>query len=59
MIIGTLNNSSYYIGFGERVVKAIQYMIDHDPKTLSLGKNSIDGDNIYYTVSEDKTVKAE
>lgn len=59
MIIGTLNNSSYYIGFGERVVKAIQYMIDHDPKTLSLGKNSIDGDNIFFTVSEDKTVKAE
>ena len=59
MIIGTLNNSSYYVGFGERVVQAVQYFIEHDPQTLPLGKNFIDGDNIYYEVSEVETVKAD
>ncbi len=59
MIIGTLKNPEHYIGFGEGVVKAIQYMIDYDPQSLPLGKHSIDGDNIYYTVSEDKTVRAD
>ena len=58
MIIGTLNNPSYYVGFGERVTKAIQYFIDHDPKSLPLGKNSIEGNDIYYEVSEVETVKA-
>ena len=57
MVIGTLKNPSYYIGFGERVVKAIQYMIEHDPENLPLGKNSIENDNIYYEVSESETVK--
>lgn len=59
MIIGTFNNPEHYIGFGERVVRAIQYMLEHDPKTFPLGKNSIDGDNIYFTVSENETVKAD
>ena len=59
MIIGTLNNPEYYIGFGERVVKAIRYISEHDLKALPLGKNLVDGDNIFYTVSEVETVKAD
>ena len=59
MIIGTLNNPSHYIGFGKRVTQAIQYLIQHDPQTLPLGKNFIDSDNIYYEVSEVETVKAD
>lgn len=59
MIIGTLNNPSYYVGFGERVTQAIQYLIEHNPQNLPLGKNFIDGNNIYYEVSEVETVKAD
>ncbi len=59
MIIGTLDNPSYYAGFGERVVQAVQYMKEHNPHSLPLGKNSIDGDNIYYEVSEVQTVRAD
>ena len=54
MILGTLRNASYYSGFGERVTRAIQYFIDHDPQKLPLGKNSIDGNHIYYEVETAK-----
>ena len=57
MILGTLRNASYYSGFGERVTRAIQYFIDHDPQKLPLGKNEIDGRDIYYEVSEVETAK--
>ena len=58
MIIGTLNNPSHYVGFSERVVRAVKYFVEHNPQTLPLGKNSIEGNDIYYEVSEVETVRA-
>ena len=52
MILGNLKHPSHYSGLGERVVKALQFMNDHDPATLPLGKNFIDGETIYFEVSE-------
>jgi len=55
MIIDSIENSSLYKGFGERITKALNYLKENDFEKMDNGRYEIDGANIYATVSRYKT----
>ena len=59
MILGTIEYPSRYSGLGGGVKLGLQYMAEHDLNNIPLGKYQIDGDNVYFEVSEIQTLKPE
>ena len=55
MIIDKIENSHLYLGLGERIIKAFEYINKTDLKNIQPGKYEIDGENIFALVSDYKT----
>lgn len=55
MILGTIQYPSRYGGLGRGVRLGLKYLAEHDLMNLELGKYQIDGDDIYFEVSEIET----
>ena len=58
MILGTIQYPSRYGGLGPGVKTGLKYLAEHDLSTLPLGRHVIDGDNIFFDVSEVTTMPA-
>ena len=58
MILGTIQYPSRYGGLGPGVKAGLKYLAEHDLSTLSLGRHVIDGDNIFFDVSEVTAIPA-
>ena len=58
MILGTIQYPSRYGGLGPGVKTGLKYLAEHDLSTLSLGRHVIDGDNIFFDVSEVTAIPA-
>ena len=54
MIFDTVENIKNYEGLG-RVYEALKFLAETDFSVLPLGRESIDGDNIYYMLQEYET----
>ncbi len=55
MIIDTLENRGLYGGLPSRLVTALTWLAAQDAATLPLGRNPIDGDNIFALVQDYQT----
>ena len=55
MIFDKLSNAHLYYGISKRIEKALKWLGQADIGALPLGKNVIDGDNIYANVSNADT----
>lgn len=60
MIYTDLKNLERYVGIGKNLDTAIRYLKEHSLEDLSLGRNEVDGDNVfinrfaYETMEEEK-----
>jgi len=52
MIFDQLKHAQIYFPLGERIQKALEYLMNTDLKALEPGKYEIDGDEIYSIVSQ-------
>ena len=52
MILGTIQYPSRYSGLGPRVRAGLTYLAEHDLSALPLGRQVIDGEDIFLTVLE-------
>jgi YhcH/YjgK/YiaL family protein len=52
MIFDQLKNAHLYFPLGERVQRALEYLINTDFTGIEPGKYEIDGDNIYAVISQ-------
>lgn len=52
MISDFLENASVYSKLSPRISKALEFLRDSDPLTLTLGKHQIDGENLFAMVQE-------
>lgn len=50
MIVDTLNNLSLYKGIHPNLDTAIDYLQTHDLSSLPMGKNIIDGENVFVSI---------
>ncbi|MCR4818071.1 MAG: YhcH/YjgK/YiaL family protein [Fretibacterium sp.] len=58
MILGTIQYPSRYGGLGPGVKAGLKYLAEHDLSALPPGRHVIDGDNIFFDISEVKTIPA-
>ena len=58
MILGTIQYPSRYGGLGPGVKAGLKYLAEHDLSALPVGRHVIDGDNIFFEVSEVSTMPA-
>lgn len=59
MIADRLANKHLYVGLGERINKAFNFLANTDLKTLEPGKYKVEGDSIFAIVNEYQTKAAE
>ncbi len=55
MIVGKLKDISTYKGISKNLDTAIQSIINQDYLKGSVGKNSVDGDSVFYLIAELET----
>ena len=55
MILGTIRYPSRYGGLGSRVRAGLTYLAEHDLSALPLGRHTIDGDDVFLDVQENRT----
>ena len=59
MIYDKLSNLGLYKGMNKNLDTAIDYLSSHDLNELPLGKNVVDGDNVYINVMDAKAFPLE
>lgn len=52
MILDSVKNSERYLSLNPRFEKVFEFLKQHDAWTLPLGRNEIDGDELFVNVSE-------
>lgn len=55
MVIDKIENYKLYLGLGERIAKAFEYISETDLSQTSVGKYEIEDDNIFALVQEYET----
>ena len=58
MIIDRKENAELYIGVGDRINNALNFINNTDCESLALGRHDIDGDDVFALVSEYETKDA-
>lgn len=59
MIYDKLSNLGFYRGINKNLDTAIDYILTHDLNELPIGKNIVDGDNVFINVMEAKAFPLE
>lgn len=59
MIYGKISDIKIYKGINKNLDKAIEMIESGEYKNAPIGRNEIDGDNVYFNVKEEKSKKLE
>ena len=59
MVLGNLQYPSRYAGLGSGVLQGLKFLAENDLMKIPIGKHYIDGENIFFEISEFQSVPVE
>lgn len=55
MIVDILDNAKLYFGMGERIQRALAFLVSTDFSPFGIGTHEVEGDDIYFLIVETNT----